>query len=182
MGDTVKCANCGFLAVRKIETRELVDAEDETRDNGHLAVTPHGHRPIYDGRLICFVQAFPLIKETGPNPGAPERKTVAQKERRCERFVEWRQGFTPKEHQEMIDRERQQKREDDRDESQRNFLAGQARQTNRHNLRMFALTIVGILVALFLGLWGGKSKPPVGNVNVPSATYTSEPAVPPPVP
>lgn len=111
MSKQVQCAKCGFLAVRmtlsqglgevREELREQWQAADTLKETAHLGVRAHEMVPR------CFRRAYPLSKEVG-GPYAEERREieavqkVIQKERLCTSFTEWEQGFTPKEHQEVI--------------------------------------------------------------------------------
>ncbi len=86
-----------------------------------------------------FSRAFTLHKEQrneiGGNVSPAQRiLCVINKERRCNKFKKWEQGFTPKEHAEMDLIERDKARQDARDESARQFQAAQAELADqRHN-------------------------------------------------
>ena len=114
----VKCAECGFLAVRNPGTGEPDQATDAYRETG--STQPWGD---YDAEYppLCFVREYPLQREASqfrneiwpePNIHWPELRSrlihstneVIQRERECSRFNLWQQGFTPKEHREMLDR------------------------------------------------------------------------------
>lgn len=113
-----KCSECGFLAVRNTKTRELVETEQNIRDTGEIEIvfddtTRRFHEigsgyPMYELPL-CFVGACDLRPEFGENHKAIEIKSAISGERKCNSFIKWQQGFTPKEHREMIDREKQRK-------------------------------------------------------------------------
>jgi len=55
------------------------------------------------------------------NYSALEFKDAINEEIECESFMEWRQGFTPKEHREMLDRERLLKWQAEREEEDRKW-------------------------------------------------------------
>jgi len=129
MRQCVKCADCGFLAVRITETRELVDAEMPLRTDGslstHSAVLSGGfittNATMFDTHHVCFVQAFDLVAETGIHPADAQRKAMVLNQRDCHSFTPWQQGFTPKEHRQMLSlkeerEERQKFYERERDE------------------------------------------------------------------
>ena len=105
---------------------------------GVYPIDPTTGRPIkrpiyhYEGEPICFVQAYPLrdevefvedaVKAQLNQAVLPEkvRDIIIGTERNCGAngtWTRWQQGFTPKEHREMLDRQRlqefQTKREDD---------------------------------------------------------------------
>jgi hypothetical protein len=115
-----KCADCGYLATRNQKTRQL--NEVERNDNGHINFVWYGHglrgyaegNPIYDNP-ICFARAATLWDEYRLEPMDPgidnneqnRIRHVLENERDCKSFTKWLQGFTPKEHREMIDRKRE---------------------------------------------------------------------------
>ncbi len=107
----VKCADCGFLACRNVLTRQLEETEQEVRDEGGPVIAWNTEKPI--GRFeppICFMKSrgykaipYQLFVDNSAV------KAEIQRERSCELFIRWTQGSTPKEHQEMMDREEQRK-------------------------------------------------------------------------
>lgn len=102
----VKCEDCGFLALRTARS-ELVEATEWFRQTG----TPENLQQLdLHMRPLCFARAFNLAAEiTALDNQRVETEShrqnlaVIQKERPCERFTAWQQGFTPKEHREMLD-------------------------------------------------------------------------------
>lgn len=50
---------------------------------------------------------------------------VTNKDRQCELFTKWRQGLTPKEHQEMIDREWMIKHQEEREDADKRWRRNQ---------------------------------------------------------
>jgi len=113
----VKCADCGFLAQRHIETRELRDAEEALRKSGknlyHLSHDRKSKVYIYEVPPLCTKRQTEFPTEEQPIFEA------VQQERQCSVFMRWLPGFTPKEHQEMLDRQYLMEREDRRDEEMR---------------------------------------------------------------
>ena len=114
----VKCADCGFLAQRHKETRQLLDAEEGLRKKGDVPRQPIGDGPLARTSHPPFVyEHLPLCAQLQIE--FPEENTIEaiQQERECPVFTPWHPGFTPKEHQEMLDRqwllEWQAEREDD---------------------------------------------------------------------
>ena len=116
----VKCQDCGFLSLRKHATQELIEATEYTRQQGVLK--PDGQCEMVP---VCFVKAFNFSKESQPRSGADEnnqeRVRIFTTERDCNSWVEWQQGYTPKEHKEMLDQEALRKWQEDRRESDRKF-------------------------------------------------------------
>jgi hypothetical protein len=163
MSEKVKCANCGFLAVRMVSTRLLVDAERETRKTGDLP--SHGNHYIYEEFPVCFVQATDFVAEMGV-PGRDARHSAIQRDRECAAFTKWFQGFTPREHQEMIDRqwmlEYQRDRErDDRSWRKKEFwIIGIGIP-----LAVLVGTVIAQLAAAFIqrGDWFGAASPPASS-------------------
>ena len=129
----VKCENCGFLALRNGITGLLDEAPQEYRwrteipklrnpnvtgvqtDLGNFFTYP------YSGVPICLVRSYPLHNEFASQDQATHKEIFAllQKERNCterDLFTPWQQGFSPREHREMLDNQRllefQTKRED----------------------------------------------------------------------
>lgn len=106
-----KCSECGFLANTKKDTRKLEEVEKVLRDTGDYIRSEYYN--IY-GYPICFMQKYDIEAEAGEHSLNSEVILgVLQKERDCKAFTEWHQGSAPKEHQEMIDRERRDKFEAD---------------------------------------------------------------------
>lgn len=122
----VKCAECGFLATRNSTTRELEEAEETFREKGTspLIIGQLQGRPTtrHESLPLCFVKAHNLLDEFKQfaGKGNPDYKSVhfvIHEERECEAFTEWQQGFTPREHKDMLD---QQKWRDWQEERRRN--------------------------------------------------------------
>jgi hypothetical protein len=117
-----KCIDCGYLAWRNHDTRELVEVE---RTDGKFTKIPTIMRTtLYGGGIsyqesedmfdppVCFARKANLqseyrIEPVDPGPDntlATRINQVLVRERDCKRFIKWTQGFTPKEHREMRDR------------------------------------------------------------------------------
>ena len=114
----VKCRECGFLAVRD-ELGEVCEATRETREKGtRRDYTGHWGCPS----LFCYCgsAAFPSVPRN-PIQAIAAAITAAID---CPRWQPWREGKSPKEHEEMglieISELRQaQLRHEDREESSR---------------------------------------------------------------
>lgn len=165
---TVKCTDCGFLGVRNCETREIVEVEANSRRNGGIAgflVGQNQVKQVYEPYLICFRRAWPLRDEQLP-PDRGLDKTlsdsvlaVIQKPRECSSFTKWEQGYTPREHWEMIQeaerlkwqsqREAVDKAERDRrDQEARDFQREQSNLSRRHQNRTLTVSVVAVAVAV----------------------------------
>lgn len=94
----VKCADCGFLAVRlTAHKHEIVEAEPGLRERG--IIVPKDYHVV----PLCFVREYNLAKEIGdPSQGPKKILEIMQRDRECKAFTEWHQGFSPKEHAEML--------------------------------------------------------------------------------
>ncbi len=123
-----RCIDCGFLATRDYESREWAEVDSDFLRIGVPSVVPGSPRHSQERAPICFVQSVDLQAELlgglEPNypPGSVKRSEIIdaapgdlvlelfQRERSdCDanqEFTPWQQGFTPKEHREMLDRER----------------------------------------------------------------------------
>ena len=111
MAEVVRCRDCGFLAMRNVETRKLEEAEETLRNTGQI---PAQHRmKRHESLPVCFMAAVNLRAEaTGEDP--VHVLEIVNRERQCAAFTNWNVGYTPKEHREMLDRgeERRQRRID----------------------------------------------------------------------
>ena len=145
MPENVKCADCGFLALRRFETRDLVEMEDGVRKMGGVpTVVTTGDRQLfrYEPGILCFARAYDLENERKQSDArTPEEKffNVLNRLRSCYKFTAWQQGFTPKEHYETIQEAERQMWQAERDEAQRRFQAEQAQLTREHNDRSIAI-------------------------------------------
>lgn len=139
----VKCAECGFLALRNRVSRELVEVEGPLRQsaNAPMPRTPTEPRELYERTPLCFARARQLQDEVS-NDDRHELLRVFQRDRDCPSFTTWQQGFTPKEHRDMLDRQWLLEREERRDKEQRQW---QTRQ------RIIDLVVLGLIATLVAG-------------------------------
>jgi len=80
------------------------------------------------------------------------RKTVFSKERPCESFTRWQQGFTPKEHREMIDHQAMVKWQAEREDTDRLWREKQEKIRSRTEWgRYIFLALFGI-IAVVIGV------------------------------
>ena len=160
----VKCTECGFLAYRNLEDRSLVEAEKQFREAGFPPQPDHpvqgsisdgmtmSHGGGFGATPLCFANAANLPAEAdtteydGEHPSIshnvqPTLKVITM-ERECTAFTAWQQGFTPKEHRDMLDRQRSIDRE-----------AQQRRSDRRWRLfELLAFILTGAIVAIFAAL------------------------------
>ena len=125
-----RCVECGLIALRNVSTGELIEVDDDFRKWRKVTTLPAFDRQI-EQYPRCVALAFDLVGEC---EDAAQRQATAtalgeftdwaqwlrpilEKDRPCKEFAEWRPGSSPKEHRDMVDRQRllevQRKREDD---------------------------------------------------------------------
>lgn len=108
---TVKCQDCGFLAFRERYTRDFFEADILYRRSGQDP-TDIPQRMSFQTFPACFMQRvdFAAIAESLAGNLTDRRREVHSQitaERNCDNFASWRQGFSPKEHAEQQQRERE---------------------------------------------------------------------------
>lgn len=184
-----RCETCGFLALRNRITGLLDEAPQEYRWRAEIPKfrnpSVKGIQPImssfydypYSGIPICLVRAYPLHNEFTNQEQATEKEIFGtlEKERDCADrglFTAWKQGFTPKEHREMLDRQLMIEREDRRDKDMRDWQERQQNRVlaNQWSIAAKAAIVGGFFVILAVGLQNTiyKPDPPVVNVQPPS--------------
>lgn len=168
----VKCVNCGFLALRRSWTHELVEAAGPYRDEGQLPSDPQNRSfyscervPIRTERRRDFKQRL-LLDGIGQDEVTQRHVVDALSEDyACDHHTQWHASFTPKEHREMLDRQWQldfqAKREDaDRvwregqvakDEKWREQESGKAERRHRWDLIITAGIVTVVLVLAQIG-------------------------------
>lgn len=150
----VKCAECGYLSARNEKTRKLEEIEEESRHDGNI------HKQLYVHIPICFVRSYNLTEETKllRHEDTTDRKEldwrkyvkeIINKERECEPFTEWHQGYEPKEHQEMIDREKMLKWQAKREDDDKIWRENQRKEDKRW--RIIELIVSVIILGLMAG-------------------------------
>jgi len=170
----VKCSECGFLALRDKANGLLVEVNDDYRVSGRIPEYITGYKE-YHNYPICFVMAYDLMPEVEQ---AVLKQTIDQsddwgkyvlevitRERDCPTkhdklgFTEYQQGFTPREHREMLDRkwllDFQAKREQEdkqwREEQRRSDLQWREEQDKKAEKRhRWDLIILGIVVTIIV--------------------------------
>lgn len=114
----VKCSECGFLAVRNSESRNLEEIEFKSRETGNIGKQRYVLVPVCFGMIINIDREIEELRKS-PQYTIKQNeigeviwpkwnelvKIVIDKDRECTHFTKWYQGFTPKEHREMLDRQ-----------------------------------------------------------------------------
>jgi len=115
---------------------QIVEISSLTRSTG-------GGRD-YPSDVVCLARViqFPI------KPAAEELLSLLQGERECTEFTTWCQGFTPKEHQEMLDRQRLLKWQAERENEDRRWRDDQRREERRW--RLIELLVLGGFVTVVL--------------------------------
>ena len=162
-----KCSECGFLCVRNTRSFSLDEASGDFREKGQVAqVTDEkGANSHYLNEImpLCFARCAYLNKvlkdiKQKSNP-FQEIVNIIHVDISCEGFTKWQQGFTPKEHRELLDRkwmlDFQVKREDGdrqwRDAQRRDDLSWRADQERKVSSRhRWDLIITGFVATLLI--------------------------------
>lgn len=157
----VMCHECGFLAVRHEKSRELVEMELDYRNTGEAPreIDSPKHPNIYGyGFPLCFKQAYSIGDEMKNEKGSLGEKirSVIQRDRVCEYFTVWRQGFTPREHQEMLDRERMKGWEMEREELDRKWRMELEEKRSKDEWRRYVFMAIMMIVAAIVGILIGR--------------------------
>jgi len=153
----VKCAECGFLCFRQRPDSLLVEADEVSRSTGKPALAEQGVSLDFP---VCFARAYPLrteadrVKETGRN-WLDANLEVIRRERDCASFARWRQGYSPKEHSEMIDRQWMldwQRKTQEEDRAWREQTQKEDREWRREERRwrIIELVVMGGIVTLVM--------------------------------
>jgi len=119
-----KCSECGFISARDWKTRQFAEVDDKKRCSGEIGSELGAFEPM----PVCFINSFDIKEEIEilrkaahdeptqdsmggyiPPHWATYVKVVLNTERKCKPFRKWQQGFTPKEHKEMTDRDIERK-------------------------------------------------------------------------
>ncbi len=143
-----KCADCGFLCLLDVEYGNYEGADYSYRTKGSqggyltrgFACEPHCsvyaedlyHEPfVLDDERIQFTEkphSNLFANERGEDVTTKAVLHIISLPRDCADFFPWRQGFTPKEHSEMSDRQWQIDREDRRDREDKEWRDRQRKE------------------------------------------------------
>src|SRR5438105_2260547 len=122
----VRCGGCGYLAARNRETRQIMEVELAMRERGEMPPLIGNRGNFYEDKLLCFVRAQDIEQEqlTG---NLADRLGLVTRERGCQKFTEWRQGLTPKEHWEFAIETARRRGDERRDSAQRKWQENEAK-------------------------------------------------------
>lgn len=104
----VKCADCGFLSTWDTVDQEHRESTATYRKTGLRDDRDEGNAERWEGRcLVRFWDLPKLVADERTRLGdggltSTARRTTFHEERDCPKFTPWSQGFSPKEHQQML--------------------------------------------------------------------------------
>lgn len=144
-----KCVDCGYLTVRHYFERNLVEAESKIRKGEQWPAQQGTNLCLYERTPLCFVMANKIGNKSNDYSAMEFRDAICE-ERNCDYFIHWQQGFTPKEHREMIDRKEMLKWQADREDADRKW-----REKQNKNLVIIAggFTILGAVIGALIALF-----------------------------
>lgn len=111
---------------------------------------------MYTGFPLCFERATSLQEEISPLSPSPHHAVlgVISDDRVCSNYTPWHQGFTPKEHREMIDRQWERNWQLEREREDRKWREHQERKADeRHRVNLLintGLVTVVMVVAIIV--------------------------------
>jgi hypothetical protein len=181
------CDTCGFLVMRVWGDTVFYEATQEYREKGvDVGASGSSSRPP-----LCIVLAARLDKEVeehtreraGPNMSNTEYDLlpiIQKPDRDCSKWRKWEQGFSPKEHREMMDRQWMLNMEDKRDTSTREWQAEQEAKRRRFQLWLAVLSGLMVILAAMVGALYGvyvqrDVDPPNITIQMPASTPTPIP-------
>ena len=155
------CATCGFLAVKDANSHGLESASASFRENGTVEKRAD-NQPLHQTVPLCFVRARDLKEYIGSKQ-AEQIRSRLNAAIECDEHVPWLQGYSPKEHREMLINDKLLSYERDRDLSARRWQEEQAakqeeRDRRRDTMHMIqlAIMVVSMLVSAIIAYFGRK--------------------------
>ncbi|RIK73200.1 MAG: hypothetical protein DCC68_25330 [Planctomycetota bacterium] len=149
----VKCAECGFLALRDHHSLALVEATEHFRTTGNRPTTPSGQLVYAKGiPPLCFARAIDLPATIGQPPTDDRIKATIDATRLCRNFTPWQQGFSPKEHQEMVNQQIMLDWQREREEADRAWRTAESTRAHRWQIAFLAVALLGIIVGFIGGI------------------------------
>ena len=107
----VQCSKCGFLSVWLRLQRRFEEALGQFRESGYPEAIQNDEGYFH---AKCFIRKHDLVGELESNSQSAVARVISygsavveviNAERKCDGYINWMQGFNPKEHQEMLDRQ-----------------------------------------------------------------------------
>ena len=154
-----RCDQCGYLAMRSTETRQLIEAEKGVRESWVLPdLVLHPGTKSVEQLPICFAgedeYLFPPGQKAESDYHAVTQTILSniQREHTCPAFIPWMHGRSPREHDEMRLADEQRKRDLAWQDEQRTAIAAREELRDKKNgSRQFWNVIIGGLLALLGG-------------------------------
>lgn len=102
----VKCADCGLVSLRHTGTFEFLEVDRDWRRSadrhGPLGTAAETYPKCFVHEQDIRTECVDERRRRGDGPEAGIVLEIISRDRECARYFEWRQGFSPKEHVEMI--------------------------------------------------------------------------------
>jgi hypothetical protein len=168
MSKSVKCADCGFLALRHKTTRQLVEVEERTRRDGAIPHNPAFNDECCEPTPVCFVESRYLADEfdnadvKGGRFEKLRHVLTNSRESECNgKFVKWRPGFSPKEMLEMEMLKEQRRWQERESEKNRSFEVEQGGLNRRQQRLSLGIAILAVVVSVLVALLKSNAPPVV---------------------
>ena len=146
--ENVRCDKCGFLALCNIDDRHLTEADRVYRTTAEPPKSREWEVAEYDNIPICFRTKANLreeIKEQETKVLPKDILAVIQQERLCSEFEDWIQGFSPKEHLEMLIRQKELERQEQMSQQLANVAS-------KRELRIVIVAGIFVMLGALIGL------------------------------
>src|SRR5262245_56884518 len=105
----VKCAECGLLSFRSRADGSFAEVDRGFRETGHFPIVEFD--AFFEPHAVCCALSCDLVKEKD----ATNILDVMQKDRTCGSFKKWLPGHSPGDHLEILQLEREQEWQKQRD-------------------------------------------------------------------
>jgi hypothetical protein len=121
-----RCRDCGYLAARQNSAApvlvEVGFADRENWSRGFVVIAPGPPiRDTFAAAPVCFVMARKFEEELKGEQSRSNVNELLKEEWNCPSFTPWNQGFSPKEHKEMMMTEQIQRLQNEQRESDRRW-------------------------------------------------------------
>jgi hypothetical protein len=141
----------------------LDETDERYRKEGHMEQVAIAQKVIHVQCPICAAGAADFESELGTKTPSPEQRvSVTNKDRECSKFTTWRPGYTPNEHQDMLNSETLLKLQQEQRERDRRWQGDQRKSDRDWQIRQKrwdrVWSIILAFVAAILGFVLGKMK------------------------
>lgn len=145
-----QCVDCGYLALRKRQSTELVGADARYRKDG--AIPSDGQYNLFEDLPVCWRNVI-SFEEVAESSSRGDGHKAALATRRCPEFIKWRSHLSPKEHDEMKllqEVERRTKEWRDEDVAWRENVDGDIDKRFKEEQRIAARRHIATVILQFL--------------------------------